>query len=379
MKILFQSRLDILTKRGGDTVQMLETKASLEKLGVFVDINCGLKADVSEYDIVHIFNLDWVCETYPQILNAKKQGKKVFLSSIHHSLMEFERYEEESRYGLMSIGNMLISNQPLRDTARNILKGFIYPRKLSPALSQLFTGIRKQQKLSLELSDMVFVQTKLEAEDLIKDFKTKNFKWKKIINGIDEKKFKNQRLETREGIEENIILCAGRIEPRKNQLKLIQAYEGIKGSGTKLVFVGSLNKHHPTYIKKFLDSVKMSNGNIQYRGFVEQKKLCALYSKARVFISPSWFETTGLVYLEAAVCGVLSIVASGERAKEYLGENALYCDPGNVLSIQDALSLALKTHTVKKGFADYIKKTYTWDNCAKEIKRFYEEVINLKS
>ncbi|OIP98021.1 hypothetical protein COT69_02680 [candidate division WWE3 bacterium CG09_land_8_20_14_0_10_39_24] len=377
MKILFQSRADIFDKQGGDTVQMLETKASLEKFGVSVDLNCSLSADVSKYDIVHIFNLDWVCETYPQIINARKQGKRVVLSPIHHSQKEFERYENENRFGLMKIGNFLIPSQPLRDESRNLIKGLFYRKKLKPAVYQLLMGIRNQQKKSLELSDVILVQTELEAEDLKKDFKTKNFKWEKVINGIDDKKFKSLSTYSRNG-EDSIIICAGRVEPRKNQLNLIKAYRNMEKNKSVLVFVGSLNKHHPTYIQKFLREIKLSKGDIEYTGFISQDKLCALYSTAVAFISPSWFETTGLVYLEAAVCGVPSIVAAGNRAKEYLGENALYCDPGNVLSIQKTLSQALQVHTVKNGFADFVKKTYTWDNCAKKTKRIYEKILNPK-
>jgi len=374
MKILFQSRLDLFDKRGGDTVQILETKASLERLGVIVDIDCSLTAEVSKYDIVHIFNLDWVCETYPQILNAKKSGKKVVLSPIHHSLEEFERYENENRFGLMRIGNALIPNQPLREEARNLLKGLLYRRKLKPAISQAFMGIRNQQRKSLELSDMVLVQTTLEASDLVKDFGTKHFKWLKIINGIDANRFSRFERREKKG-ERNIILCAGRIEPRKNQLNLISAFKGIQGISVRLIFVGSLNKHHPTYVKRFLNDVKESKGIIEYVGFVDQDKLCSLYSEAKVFASPSWFETTGLVYLEAAVCGVPSIVASGDRAKEYLGENALYCDPGSVDSLKEAIFQGLNKDTVDKGFASFVKKTYTWDNCAIQTKKVYDTLL----
>lgn len=120
----------------------------------------------------------------------------------------------------------------------------------------------------------------------------------------------------------------------------------------------------------------MSKGSIIYQGFVNQEKLCEIYSNANVFACPSWFETTGLVYLEAAVCGVSSIVASGQRAKEYLSENAVYCDPANVESIEDSLELALHKETVKEGFADLIKKTYTWDECAKQTKEIYKKILN---
>ena len=371
MKILFQSRLDIFDKRGGDTVQMLETKASLEKLGVSVDIDCRLNLNVSKYDIVHIFNLDWVCETYPQILNAKKYGKKVVLSPIHHSQKEFERYENESRFGLMRIGNFLIASQPFRDTARNIVKGLVYPQKFKPALSQLFMGIRKQQRRSLTLADYLLVQTNLEAEDLKKDFGIGSFKWIKVINGIDESKFNTAH---RKAERKNYILSAGRIEPRKNQINLIEAFNEINEPNLKLVFVGSVNKHHPTYIRKFFNAINASKGRLVYDGFVNQEELCKLYSVARAFVSPSWFETTGLVYLEAAVCGVPSIVASGERAREYLGDNALYCDPGSVESIRKMLTNALKETTVKEGFADFVKETYTWDSCAKQTKEIYEKL-----
>jgi len=42
MKILFQSREDLFTTLGGDTVQILKTKQELEKLGYKIDIDCSI-------------------------------------------------------------------------------------------------------------------------------------------------------------------------------------------------------------------------------------------------------------------------------------------------------------------------------------------------
>ncbi len=372
MKVLFQSRLDLFKQRGGDTVQMLETKAALEKLGVSVDINSKINMDLSGYDLIHVFNLDWVCEAYLQISNARKWGKKVVLSPIHHSQKEFERYENSNRYGLMRLGNALIKDQARRDEVRNLIKGLLYPQKLKPTLSQIFMGIRTQQRLSLLNCDYVLVQTTLEAEDLKRDFNVPSFKWSKVVNGINKDIFG--------GIErgrnkEKCILCVGRIEPRKNQLNLIKAFEELGGSDVKLIFVGALNNHHPTYLRDFMKKVNTSGGDIIYKGFVDQKDLCSLYFESLVFAVPSWFETTGLVYLEAAVCGISSIVASGARAKEYLGSNANYCDPGDIVSIRDNLRAALNEPTVKKGFSDFVRRTYTWDNCAKQTLEVYKEIL----
>ena len=68
--------------RGGDTVQIEKTKEQLEKLGVEVDISLELEPDLSAYDLVHLTNVTRIQETYVQMQNAKKQGKKVALSTI---------------------------------------------------------------------------------------------------------------------------------------------------------------------------------------------------------------------------------------------------------------------------------------------------------
>jgi len=376
MKVLFQSRADLFNKKGGDTVQILETKKALEALGVSVVIDNSINPNVSEFDIIHVFNLDWVCEPYLQISNAKKQKKPVVLSPIHHSLLEFEKYENLNRYGLVKLGNFIISSQEKRDIARNILKGVQNLSKLYPAIVQAFMGIRKQQYLSVSLANHILVQTELEAKDLKNDYKTNNFPWTKVVNGIDTKKFSagsNLKVPS-----ENTILCVGRIEPRKNQISLAKAFIKAQEQGTILdyilVFVGGVNNNHPTYHLEFNKLIKQ-NSNIVHLGFVEQEKLCEIYKKSKVYALSSWFETTGLVFLEAVSCGIKSIVASGDRAKEYLEENAIYCNPESISSQVTSLQQAVKSSTVNPNFKEFVKKTYTWENCAVKTLEVYNKVL----
>ena len=382
IRVLFQSRIDLFDVRGGDTIQILETKKGLEKLGVLVDVDLSLRPELSKYDLVHVFNLDWVCEPYLQIINAKKQGKPIVLSPIHHSLKEFEKYEKEYRFGLARIGNFLLPWQPLRDMARNVVKGIIYPPKLKPALIQLFVGIRKQQKDSISFADHIIVQTTKEAEDLAESYGVSAFQWTKVVNGVNVDRFLDGDVAKARKIagSAKYILCVGRIEPRKNQLSLIKAFKELKiqDGGFKdvsLVCVGSLNTHHPTYIYRFKKEIR---SDIHYTGFLDQSLLAGLYKACFMFVSPSWFETTGLVYLEAIVSGAKSIVASGARAEEYLRENAVYCDPGSVSSIKEAIKIARRP-TVKGKFDEKVKKTYTWENCARQTLEVYKGVLNIKS
>jgi glycosyltransferase involved in cell wall biosynthesis len=380
IKVLFQSRLDLFDRPGGDTVQMVETQKALQKIGVKVDIDNTLDPDVSSYDIVHVFNIDWVCEPYWQVKNAKSQKKPAVLSPIHHSLKEYKQYEKNSRYGLAKVGNFLIPYQPLRDSARNLVKGLVYLKKLNPAIKQMFMGIRKQQRLSVEMSDYILVQTNRETQDLIEEYGVKDFKWKKVVNGVDVNRFKKPDFKaSKKLIPENpYILCVGRIEPRKNQLKLIEAVSELRKENNdfknvELFFAGSFNTHHPTYISKFK---KLLNDNdfVHHPGFVHHDILAAVFAKAEIFAVPSWFETTGLVYLEAVAAGCKKVVASGERAKEYLGDNAVYCKPGSVQSIKKAL-VKTKKHTVSEKLVKRISKDYTWRVAAEQTLDVYKKVL----
>ena len=91
MKVLFQSRKTLYTVPGGDTIQIIKTKEYLEQMRIPVDISLELEPDVSSYDLVHLFNLGRPQEVYLQALNARRQGKKVGLSTIYVSYAEYEK------------------------------------------------------------------------------------------------------------------------------------------------------------------------------------------------------------------------------------------------------------------------------------------------
>ena len=122
MKVLFQSRKTLFSAPGGDTTQLLKTKEYLEKLGVGVDISLELEPDLAGYDIVHLFNLMRPQEIYLQARNAKRQGKKVALSTIYGPYAE---YEKKARGGLLQAMNQVLSItqiEYLKVIARAVLK-----------------------------------------------------------------------------------------------------------------------------------------------------------------------------------------------------------------------------------------------------------------
>ena len=123
------------------------------------------------------------------------------------------------------------------------------------------------------------------------------------------------------GIEEEFVLFAGTMEPRKNLLTLIRAFEEVLRSSElrpQLVVAGKVGWKQNEVIQN-LESSEFSD-RIRLAGYVSDADLCALYSSCRAFVYPSFYEGFGLPPLEAMACGapviataVPSVIASGAR------------------------------------------------------------------
>jgi glycosyltransferase involved in cell wall biosynthesis len=375
MKVLMLGRPELKKHYGGDRIQIENTAKELQKLGVEVDIRTDTKTDMAQYDLVHVFQLDWNPSCYFFIKKAREFKKPVVFSPIHHSLKEVMRFEEEYAFDFRRISGWLIKNQYHRDLLKDIYKTVIYPGKLPLTAYSMFMGLEKMYKKALQLSDILLVQTKLEAEDIMKTFNI-NVKWVKVMNGVGD-----VFLKTPEATEEaNIfktgyMVCVGRIEPRKNQLNIIEAVKQLRDElhqDIQLVFIGakSRNKHFE-YIWRFNNALKKYNW-IVHLDFVDYGKMPTVYKYSKVGISASWFETTGLTSLEALICGA-NAVASGDRAKECLGDLASYCDPGSVESIKEAVK---KEYLAPRPvLPESFKQMYTWETAAKETLEVYKKLL----
>lgn len=137
---------------------------------------------------------------------------------------------------------------------------------------------------------------------------------------------------------DGFCLFAGTIEPRKNIGGLLDAYEKLP--------VG-LRQRYPLVLagykgwKSELLHARMEraerSGWLKYLGFVSDSDLPLLFSAARVFAFPSFYEGFGLPVLEAMASGVPVVCSNSSSLPEASGGNALMCDPGDV----DALSMLL--------------------------------------
>ena len=66
MRVLFLTRASLDRYPGGDTTQIESTARELRSLGVIVEVVSELPADLSEWDLIHLFHLDRLWENLPQ-------------------------------------------------------------------------------------------------------------------------------------------------------------------------------------------------------------------------------------------------------------------------------------------------------------------------
>lgn len=370
MKVLMQSRKNFFTLRGGDTIQLEKTKAELEKLGVEVDLSLDFYPDLAEYDLVHLSNVTRIQETYLQVKNAKKQGKKIVLSTIYWPMDEFEK---QGQVGIRKFINSFfnIDNQERIKAFVRYIKDKDSRNEATRNLWKI--GYTKMQKYVVNNVDYYLPNSEMEMDEFCKSFGIEKKKYKVIPNAIDSDVAKKQ-YENKIPLEfekfRDAIICVGRIEPRKNQLALVKALEG---SNYKLVLVGAVSKNQISYfdeIKEILDK----NPNFYYLPNVDNDKLYQLYRVCSVSALPSWLDTPGLVSLEAAAMGCKLAVSSKGSTTEYFGGHAEYCLPDDLNGIRKAINQAYN----KPNDPELIKlifDNYTWKIAGQKTLDAYNTVL----
>lgn len=166
-------------------------------------------------------------------------------------------------------------------------------------------------------------------------------------------------------IKKPFILAVGKIEPRKNNARLIEAFTALNKPDWSLVFAGPTGWGVNPNVQK--------NSTVRFIGFVPDEDLHALYDLCAFFAFPSLWEGFGHPVIEAMKHKKAVITSEVESLREIAGGSALLCDPASISSIQNALHTFMtdekkRNEYAKKGF-EYAQQ-FTW-------KRYYEELSNV--
>jgi len=366
MKVLFQTRTNLFDAPGGDMVQMLKTKEFLEKQGVQVDISLELEPDLKGYDIVHLFNLMEPQDIYIQMRNAKKQHKKIVLSTIYGLYTEFER---KARGGFFQkVANVLSSYQIA--FIKTLLKQYKDKRMHSGVYSMMYKGYYGLMKEIVDNTSVFLPNSVSEMNRVAKEFKLKDYKFVSIPNAIDKSVFTDADTDESQNPYshyKDCILCAARIEGRKSTLNLVRA---VKGTNYKLVLVGKESANQQAYVNQVHAE---AGDNVFFLGTLPHEDLRNLYKMTKVHALVSWMETPGLSSLEAAAMGCNIVVTRKGDTYDYFEDYAFYCEPDDVNSIKNAINKAFNS-PVNPELKKKVLEKYIWEKTAEETIRAYHMI-----
>ena len=127
--------------------------------------------------------------------------------------------------------------------------------------------------------------------------------------------------------------------------------------------------------KTYVNACKAEAGEtIEFVPFLSQTELTNYYKRAKVHVLPSWFETAGLVTMEAAAMGCNVVIADKGDVREYFGDLAYYCNPESSQSIADAITKAM-SEPVNPALKKHVLENYTWGKAAEQTLSAYKMVL----
>lgn len=190
------------------------------------------------------------------------------------------------------------------------------------------------------------------------------------------------RLRNRYSLPESFIFSVGRLEPRKNMVRLIRAYASLRKEQKikhKLV-IGGKKDFLYSEIFKAVESLGLEK-DVIFTGFIPSEDLALFHNAADLFVYPSIFEGFGLGALEAMSCGTPVVASNTSSIPEVIGDAGLLFDPCDVEEIAKAIyevisDEELKIRLGRKGLER--AKLFSWEETARKTLKVYEEVFSQK-
>ena len=174
-------------------------------------------------------------------------------------------------------------------------------------------------------------------------------------------------------------LYVGTIQPRKNLLRLLEAYAAAHGRRPDwtgiLVLAGN-----PGWLSEPLLKRRAELGltdRIHLPGYVSEQARIALLQTAEFFCFPSLHEGFGLPVLEAQQMGVPVMTSNNSSLPEIAGKGALLIDPTDVEALADAMLRLSRDETLRQALieAGYENvKRFSWEKAADETLAVLESV-----
>jgi glycosyltransferase involved in cell wall biosynthesis len=188
----------------------------------------------------------------------------------------------------------------------------------------------------------------------------------------------------RYGLTTQYLLYVGTLHPRKNLVRLVQAFAALLSnpasdtppvpSTFQLVLAGQKGWLYDEVLAQ-VRNLGLTD-RVILTGYVPDADLAALLSGALAFVYPSLYEGFGFPVLEAMACGTPVVCSNTSSVPEVAGDAALLVDPLDTDALASALhgvvtNEGLRHDLVERGFRQV--ERFSWQRCARETLQILEK------
>jgi glycosyltransferase involved in cell wall biosynthesis len=333
MRVLFAHLVPFALAHGGLQIQITQSRAALEKLGIEVEF-LRWWDETQSGDVLHHFGR---MSSY-LVRAAQQKGFKVVVAD-------------------------LLTAQGSRSRARIKLQKLL-SRAMARVLSRRYGGLLNRD--SYQLADACVALTEWEGFLLKELYGAPPGKIHVVPNGVED-----AFLNTQPAQRGPWLVCTATITERKRVLELAEA--AVRAQ-TPLWVIGKPYSESDAYAQQFQAFTKAHPGTLRYEGPIQDReKLAQVYREARGFVLLSAMESLSLSALEAAACECPLLLSRLPWATTFFRENACYCPV--------ALPAARTAGFLRQFYdaAPGLKpppKPLTWLEVGQQLKRLYETLLS---
>ena len=363
MKVLYDNEIFLIQKYGGATRYFYELIKRMPDRKAKVLLYMG--------KFINEYGLEEYSDNF-EIFSGKKirhiPRTKLLSKKIQKPL--FERFAAKQEFDILH--QTYYDDINLKKSFKRIITIHDFTHE---KLSNNFSSLDKTAKLkkaAIMKSDGIICVSESTKKDLMNMYNTEGKKIKVIYHGNSLK----YEVKDEPVIKGKYILYVGDRRSYKNfnvMIKLFEINKDLKKEYKAVCCGGG------SFTSDELNSMKRSNVSDNFIQIeARDSKIANLYYYATAFIYPSKYEGFGIPMIEAMYNGCPVIASNVSSLPEIGGSAALYFNPDSVEELNDRVNILLTDNdTVKslKVSGREREKEFSWDKCANETYKFYEEVL----
>lgn len=175
------------------------------------------------------------------------------------------------------------------------------------------------------------------------------------------------------------FLFVGTLEPRKNLIRLLEAYARLQPSLRENLFfvIAGGQGWKLDNLKQKIRELNIET-QVYLTGYISDDELITLYQGARFLAMPSLLEGFGFPILEAHSLGIPVLTSNKSSMPEIAGDAGLLVDPLNITSISEGLCQLAENNELRASLQQKTKanaERFSWDRAAHELATLFEQAL----